>query len=236
LAAGLPDPRHRRGIRHAVDPVLVLALAAVVAGQRNYVAISDWIHDLDPDQRAAFGCPRWGSTDKVPSEPTLRRVLQQIDADEADRVLNAWLADEERRLSDAMAIDGKSVRGSGHGDRQHPVYLLAGFVHRTGQVMGQVEVDPKTNESPQLKDLLDPHDITGQIVTVNALHTPRDSARYLVEDKHAHYVMEVKGNQPTLQDALAAVGPEDFSPSGEDDGQGPRPDRNPRRADHDGVE
>ena len=66
----LTDPRRRRGIRHAVDQVLVLALAAVLAGQRNYTAISDWIHDLRPEQRVAFGCPRWGTTYKVPSEPT----------------------------------------------------------------------------------------------------------------------------------------------------------------------
>ncbi len=37
------DPRHRRGIPHAVDQVLVLALAAVLAGQRHYIALSDWI-------------------------------------------------------------------------------------------------------------------------------------------------------------------------------------------------
>ena len=71
----LTDPRHRRGIRHAIDPVRVLALAAVLAGQRNYLAISDWIHDLDPEARRLFGCRRWGATYRVPSEPTIRRVL-----------------------------------------------------------------------------------------------------------------------------------------------------------------
>ena len=179
------------------------------------MAISDWIHDLDPEQRAAFGCPRWGSTYKVPSEPTIRRVLQQIEADDADHVLNGWLADDARRLGDAIAVEGKRVRGSGHGARQRPVHLLAGFVHRTGQVVGHVEEEGKTNEIPTLSDLLDPHDLTGQVVTADALHTQRATARYLVEDKHAHEVMEVKGNQPTIQEARAAVGAEDFSPSGE---------------------
>ena len=63
--SAIMDPRHRRGIRHSVDQVLVLALAAVVAGKRSYVAIGDWIHDLRPEQRAIFGCPRWGPTFKV---------------------------------------------------------------------------------------------------------------------------------------------------------------------------
>ena len=60
-------PRHRRGIRHRLDHVLLLALAVVLAGQRHDVAISDGIHDLDPAARRRLGCPRWGDTYKVPS-------------------------------------------------------------------------------------------------------------------------------------------------------------------------
>ena len=218
------DPRHRRGVRHRVDQVLVLALAAVLAGQRTFVAIGDWIQDLRPEQRAAFGCPRWGDTYKVPSEPTVRRVLQQLDADALDAVLTQWLTAETLQPGDAIALDGKSVRGSGHGTRERPVHLLSALVHRTGQVIGQVDVDSKTNEIPKLKDLLDPLDIAGTIVTTDALHTQRDTARYLVKEKHAHYVMEVKENQPTLHDALEALDLEDFSPSGPHPRQGTRPD------------
>ncbi len=223
--AALPDPRHRRGIRHRLDHVLLLALAAVLAGQRHYVAISDWIQDLDPAARRLFGCPRWGDTYKVPSEPTLRRVLQQVDPDAVDAILSAWLDTETRRVGDVLAIDGKSLRGSAHGARTRPVHLLAGMVHRTGQVLGQVAVDVKTNEIPRLRDLLAPLDITGHIVTTDALHTQTATARFLVEEKHAHYVMEVKGNQRTLQDACAALELADFSPSGPNDRSGSRPDR-----------
>ena len=214
--SAIMDPRHRRGVRHSVDQVLVLALAAVVAGKRSYVAIGDWIHDLRPEQRAIFGCPRWGPTFKVPSEPTIRRLLQSLDADALDTVLNGWLTDEELRAGDAIAVDGKSLRGSGHGARPRPVHLLSGLLHRTGQVLGQVNVDEKTNEIPKLQDLLDPLDISGVIVTTDALHTQTETARYLVEDKQAHYVMEVKKNQPNLFAALETLELQDFSPSGYD--------------------
>ena len=209
------DPRHRRGIRHAQDQVLLLALAAVVAGKRSMIAISDWIQDLTPDQRAQLGCRRWGSTYRIPSEPTIRRTLQHVDADELDRILNAWLTDEAL-AEHAIAIDGKTLRGSGHGETR-PVHLLAGLLHQTGQVIGQVAVGEKTNEIPKLKDLLDPLDITGGIVTVDALHTQVETARYLVEEKKAHYVMEVKQNQPTLYEAVTTLELEDFSPSGRHD-------------------
>ena len=92
---------------------MLLALAAVLAGQRHYVAISDWIHDLDPDARRRFGCPRWGATYKVPSEPTLRRVLQQVDPEAVDTLLNAWLDTETGRVGDVRALCISS-RGSPH--------------------------------------------------------------------------------------------------------------------------
>ena len=135
--AALPDPRHRRGIRHRLDHVLLLALAAVLAGQRHDVAIRDGIHDLDPAARRRFGCPRGGDTYQVPSEPTLRRVLQQVDPDAVDAILHAWWDTETRRVGEALAIDGKSRRGSAHGARTRPVHLLAGMVHRTGHSSGQ---------------------------------------------------------------------------------------------------
>ena len=135
--AALQDPRHRRGIHHRLDHVLLLALAAVLAGQRHDVAIRDGIHDLDPAARRRFGCPRGGDTYQVPSEPTLRRVLQQVDPDAVDAILHAWWDTETRRVGDALAIDGKSRRGSAHGARTRPVHLLAGMVHRTGHSSGQ---------------------------------------------------------------------------------------------------
>ncbi|PSR28018.1 MAG: ISAs1 family transposase [Sulfobacillus benefaciens] len=207
----LIDPRHRRGIRHSVDQILVLALGAVMAGQRTFVGMGDWIRDLRPEQRAVFGCPRWGETFKVPSEPTVRRLLQNLDADALDTVLNQWLTEEELRLGEVLARDGKSLRGSAHGARKRPVHLLSGLLHRTGQVVGPVDVDGKTNEIPQLKVLLDPLDIAGAIVTVDALHTQTETARYVVEDKHAHYVMEVKKNQPSLYEAIQTLDEDDFS-------------------------
>ena len=113
---------------------------------------------------------------------------------------------------------------------------LSGFVHRTGQVIGQVDVERKTNEIPKIRDLLDPLDITGQIVTMDALHTQRHTAEYLVEEKQAHYVMEVKGNQASLEEALAAVSREDFSPSVHDDRSGSWACGKAGRAGHDGTE
>ncbi len=91
--SSLIDPRQRRGIRFPLEEFLLLAMAAVLAGHRSYLAISDWIQDLSPEYRERFGCRPWGSTFKVPSEPTIRRTLQSIDRHAFDAVLHAWLTE-----------------------------------------------------------------------------------------------------------------------------------------------
>ncbi len=74
------------------------------------MASGDWIQDRDTNQRALFGCQPWGDSYKVPSEPTVRRVLQQIDVDALDTVLNQWVAEEEAtHCGDGVAVDGKSL-------------------------------------------------------------------------------------------------------------------------------
>ncbi len=103
-------------------------------------------------------------------------MLQQLDKYALDTVLGQWLTAESVQTGDAVAIDGKNARGSGHGARKRPVHLLSALVHRTGQMLGQVDVDITTNEIPKLKDLLDPLDIAGAVVTTDALHTQRAAA------------------------------------------------------------
>lgn len=128
-----------------------------------------------------------------------------------DKALGGWFA-EQTLPNQAVAVDGKTLRGSGHGDTR-TVHLLSALVHQDGRVIGQVAVGEKTNEIPKIKDLLDPLDITDAVVTIDALHTQTETARYLVEDKYAHYVMEVKRNQPSLHDAIATLEEDDFFPS-----------------------
>ena len=167
----------------------------------------------------------------MPSEPTLRRVLQQVDPDAVDATVSAWLDTDPRGPGEARAIDGQSLRGSVHGARTRPVQSP-----RTGQGLRQVAGEVKTHEIPRLRDLLAPLDITGHIVPTDALHTPTATATFLVQEKHAHDVREVTGNQPSIQAACAALELADFSPSGPNGRSGPRPDRTADGAHDDGTQ
>jgi predicted transposase YbfD/YdcC len=201
VLARVADPRHRRGVRHRLAVILGLAVCAVLAGARSFTAIAEWAADADQDTLRALGV-----NGAVPSESTFRRVLQRLDADAFDHLAGAWAARRTtpgrgtRRVS---AVDGKTLRGSGHGD-EGSRHLLAAFDHARGVVLGQVDVDTKTNEIPMFTMLLDQVDISSAVITADALHAQRSHARYLA-GRGAHYLLIVKRNQPGLHAQLAAL-------------------------------
>jgi predicted transposase YbfD/YdcC len=141
----------------------------------------------------------------VPSESTFRRTLQRLDADTLDDLAGQWAARTapgpgRRRV---IAVDGKTLRGSGHSS-QAGRHLLAALDHARGAVLGQVEVDAKTNEIPMFSTLLDRLDVTGAVITAGALHAQREHATCLA-GRGAPYVLVVKRNQPGLYAQLAAL-------------------------------
>jgi predicted transposase YbfD/YdcC len=209
--ARLTDPRQRRGRRHALGTVLAVAVAAVLAGARSLAAIGEWTADAPGPVLAALGVRRdplrrvW----RPPGEATVRRVLARVDPDALDLVIGRWLADQQppppqpawRR---AVAVDGKTLRGSGHHGAAR-VHLLAAMNHTTRAVLAQTDVDATTNEITQFRPLLEGVDLTGAVVTADALHTQHAHADWLVGVKHAAYLLIVKANQPTLHQQLKAL-------------------------------
>jgi predicted transposase YbfD/YdcC len=202
VLAAVPDPRARRGVRHRLAVILSLAVCAVLAGARSFTAIAEWAADADQATREALGI-----TGVVPCESTFRRTLQNLDADVLDEAAGGWAqqrtapAPGARRM---VAVDGKTLRGSGvaGGPGRH---LLAALDHAHGVVLGQVDVQAKTNEIPMFATLLDHIDLTGAVTTADAMHAQRAHAEYLVTQRGAHYLLTVKRNQPGLHAQLAAL-------------------------------
>jgi DDE_Tnp_1-associated len=181
--AQIADPRHRRGRRHALVAVLAVAVCAVLAGARSLAAIGEWASDAPCQVLAALGVRHdpWTGAWRPPGEATVRRVLGRIDADALDRAIGAWLADQQppapttRPAWRAVAVDGKTLRGSGH----HPspqVHLLAVMDHAARAVLAQADVGSKTNEITQFRPLLDGLDLAGRVVTADALSRSRYNA------------------------------------------------------------
>jgi predicted transposase YbfD/YdcC len=223
--SSLTDHRKPRGIRHSLASVLLVCVAAMLSGERNPTEIAEWAHDLPDELAARLHVRRSPSTGRLvtPSEPTVRRVLGKIDRNRFDGIVCELLrdqlaiartrnessddsgddeeADDDRDELPGIAVDGKSLRGAIQEDGR-AVHLLAAMTHDERVVIGQQEVDHKHNEITAFRPLLKDFDISGALVTADAIHTQVDHARFLVEEKGADFLFFAKENQPTL---LAAI-------------------------------
>jgi predicted transposase YbfD/YdcC len=212
MLAGISDPRDPRGIRHPLLAVLGAAVVGTLAGAANFRELGSVAADL-PQRLLRVLDARWDrdrARFAAPSGATLRRVMIELDADELDRAVGAWL--REHATCDAqgwtIALDGKDLRGSWN--QQGRLVLFSAMTHRsprhTPVVLAQIAVPADTTETTEVRTLLDPVDITGALVTADAAHTCTETARYLVEDKHADYLLTVKGNRSALHAAVVAAG------------------------------
>lgn len=207
LLKTLVDPRKPRGVRHPVVTVVAIAVCAALSGARSFCAIAEWAQGLSRDALRQLGSKRR----TPPSEPTIRRVLQRLDADRLDAQIGQWLLRHYPSAGRAVAVDGKTLR-RGHDSGQAPPHLLSAILHQEALVIGQIAVEEKTNEIPKLPKLLDPLPLEGAVVTADALHTQQETARYLVEDKKADYLFIVKDNQSTLRQDIADLDWKAFPP------------------------
>ncbi|WP_326821058.1 ISAs1 family transposase [Streptosporangium sp. NBC_01756] len=208
----VPDPRSRRGRRYRLGPLLALSLLAVLGGATSLAKITRVIAGYDPDLRARAGLP---GTPRLAAS-TLGRLLARLDGDAFDTATCGYLATltadappvttsnppSHRTPLAGLAVDGKTLRGSRTTDTT--VHLLAATRHDPQVVVAQRQIEAKSNEIPAFAPLLSGLDLTGVVVTADALHTQHNHAHYIIA-AGGHYLFIVKGNQPTLNRRLKAL-------------------------------
>ncbi|WP_157881523.1 ISAs1 family transposase [Streptomyces phaeochromogenes] len=134
----------------------------------------------------------------APSTATVRRIINATCSGGLADLLGADPAG-----SDTLAVGGKSARGSRSGDS--PAAHLLAAMTGAGTAVTQLRAPDKTNEITCFAALLEPYDPSGVTVAADALHTQRAHARFLVEEKRAHYAFTVKMNQPILYAQLKTL-------------------------------
>lgn len=186
VLADLPDPRRRRGVRHGLVGLVMVALAAVTAGARSSAAIGDWAAELTGDDLARAG-----------EQSTFRRVFARLDAAVLDGLVGAFLWTRTATVAGrrVLAIDGKTLRGARTATTAAP-HLVAAFDHASGAVLGQLTTAAKSNEIPTVRTLLKTFHVNGVVVTVDAMHTQTDTATAITA-AGGDYAFTVKANQPT---------------------------------------
>lgn len=213
LFRAVGDGRSDRGRDHPAAVVLALAAAATVAGMTGYRAIAGWVADVPAGVLADLYMRAGAAPAPAPGKTTIWRVLTHADADALDNVIGIWLStllngepSGDGQALTHLRLDGKTVRGAtdSDGNQRHLLAVMAGPPGKA-VVTAQAQVDgAKPRESITAREMLAPLDLTGTVLTADALHTVKATA-HLIHDRGGHFVLPVKENRAALFDALDAL-------------------------------
>jgi predicted transposase YbfD/YdcC len=191
----IEDPRVGNGRRHDLVEVLVIAICAVFAEVQGFEDMAEWAQVKEPWLRRFLRLHNG-----IPSHDTFNRIFRILDPKHFEQVFRRWVCGVVRTLGQNVAIDGKALRGSARGG-QSPVHMVSAFATGLGIALGQEKVADKSNEITAIPALLEALAIEGCLVSIDAMGTQREIAR-AIRTLGADYLLAVKGNQPTLHEAL----------------------------------
>jgi hypothetical protein len=213
--AAVPDPRRPYGWRPAYPPVPLVALlqatvVALLCGAQSQLAIAQWIRERAadrPELLTRLGFPAGRSV----CVATLHRLYKALDVTAFEQAVGAWLRTTGVAPDDALAIDGKTLRGAGgtwDGDEYVPARHMVGvYAHKARVIIAQLLTEGKGQELAAGQAVLQQVPLAGRVVTADALHTQRALCTQIVEAE-GDYFLPVKDNQGALLADLEAA----FSP------------------------
>jgi hypothetical protein len=207
--ATVPDPRSPRGRIHPLPAILSLVVVAILGGSKSLEAIAQFGRDRGTALAHALGFRRG----KTPNKSCLSKLFRRLDVAALEAALGRWILGRVAHHGwDAIALDGKTARGSADGDIPG-AHLLSAYVPQAAAVLAQIRVDGKTNEHKASLAFLGVLPIAGKVVTGDAMFTHRDVAQ-AVRDGGGDYLLIVKDNQPELKAQIQAALHDDaaFSP------------------------
>src|ERR1022692_1941328 len=212
--AQFKDQRRGHGLRHPQAFVLACAAVAMLMGAGGYEAFEDECKKLTQRQLRALGCRQDPKTDRYrpPSDTTFFRVLNGLDAADFDLRIGQWMMAQEISILQALAVDGKCLRGSARTDGK-PLQLLSAVSHRLRLTVAQEPIQQKSNEIPAIKPLLrklPQAALEGSLITANALHCQQETTAFITQELGADYLFGLKGNQSGILERAQLKLPQPF--------------------------
>lgn len=202
----VPECRRARGKRYPLKTVLAVAVAARLAGYRGSTAFAQFAALLSQEQLEAVGAFRSPSKKRytAPAITTFHNILAALPPETLDNAIGRWTG-QHGGAHAPVAMDGKDLRGASKQTEDGRRMMVAALVHKTGMVLGQVEVDRKSNEIPAVRELSSSLDLAGRTVTMDAMHAQHETARCLLGRRADYVVTAVKDNQETILEDLKAI-------------------------------
>jgi predicted transposase YbfD/YdcC len=189
--AKLQDPRVERTREHLLEEILLLTIAAVLSGASGWNEIEDYGRTKIDWFKSFLTLPSG-----IPSHDTFNRVFSALDPEELERGFVAWVASIAKLTAgEVVGIDGKMLRGTR--GKKAIVHMVSAWANSNNLVLAQKRVDDKSNEITAIPKLLKILELSGTIVTIDAIGCQRSIAQQIVEYK-ADYILAVKENQGHL--------------------------------------
>jgi predicted transposase YbfD/YdcC len=198
--ADLTDPRIDRSRLHELLDIVAIAICAVVAGADSWDDIEDFGNAKIDWLKTFLALPNG-----IPSHDTFRRLFERLDPDEFQRGFLGWIeALHEATERQVVAIDGKALRRSfDRAKGQSALHMVHAWATANHLLLGQVAVDEKSNEITAIPKLLRMLEISGAIVTIDAMGCQKEIAR-TIRGRKADYILALKANHERLFEQVVA--------------------------------
>jgi predicted transposase YbfD/YdcC len=198
--AELPDPRVNRTKKHRLDDILAVTLCAVICGADSFEEIERFGEAREGWLRRFLALPNG-----IPSHDTFNRVLAALDRRKFAECFGRWMAE----LCPAaglrpIAIDGKACRAAAGDTFSGCLHLVSAWATENGLALGQEAVADGSHEIAAIPELLKVLDLKGALVTIDAAGCQTEIVRQ-IRTQGGDYLLAVKGNQPSLQEAVEAA-------------------------------
>lgn len=190
----IKDPRVERTKKHQLPDILVIAILAIIGGAQGWEEIENYGISKQKWLKEFLELPNG-----IPSDDTFRRLFEFIDPEALHRCFLRWIETLVNDMGgEIVPIDGKTIRGSyDRTQGKSALHVISAWASEQRLVLAQMKVEDKSNEITAIPALLDLLDITGAIVTIDAMGTQIEIAKKII-DKKADYVLALKANHPTL--------------------------------------
>jgi predicted transposase YbfD/YdcC len=186
------DPRMDRHKRHLLIDIITITICGVICGCNDWQQIATFARARQDWLKKFLRLPNG-----IPSHDTFERVFDLLDPQQFQVAFRRWMQALHESLGlSQIAIDGKTLRGSGVNGRK-ALHLVSAWATANNLSLGQVAVDEKSNEIPAIPQLLELLDVKGALVTIDAMGCQKEIAAK-IRECGGDYVLTVKDNQPKL--------------------------------------
>ncbi len=195
--AEVRDPRVERNREHLLEEILLIAIAAVLSGAESWNDMEDYGQAKLEWLKTFLTLPSG-----IPSHDTFNRVFAALDPDELEKGFVAWVSSIAKLTAgEVVSIDGKALCGTRERGKKSLVHMVSAWANTNNLVLAQRKVEEKSNEITAIPKLLAALELSGTIVTIDAIGCQRSIAQQIV-GKQADYVLAVKENQGHLLEQI----------------------------------